>query len=99
MSTPESLVNEIAELKITINALEQRLKEKLDVLEGAIALGELDEYAVGDGSFECHGYGIKRMEKTTYQYSDAVKTLREQEAAEGVATRKVSTYLRFNLPR
>ena len=99
MSTPESLVNEIAELKITINSLEQRLREKLEVLEGAIALGALDDYAVGDGSFECHGYGIKRMEKTTYQYSDAVKTLREQEAAEGIATRKVSTYLRFNLPR
>jgi len=99
MSTPESLVNEIAELKITINALEQRLKEKLDVLEGAIALGELDEYAVGDGSFECHGYGIKRQQRTTYQYSQAVKTLREQEEAEGIATKKVSSFLRFNLPR
>ena len=100
MGTAESLVLEIAELKATIQSLDQRLKKRLDELQGAIALGELDDYiADGDGAYELEGCRIKQMSRTSWTYSSAVKALKEQEEHEGVATRKVSSYLRFTLPK
>ncbi|MFZ9245022.1 MAG: hypothetical protein ACO27M_12430 [Vulcanococcus sp.] len=98
--TAESLVHEIAELKLTIKSLDDRLKTRLQELEGAINLGELDDYiADGEGTYVCEGCSIKRLSKTTWTYSAAVKTLKEQEENEGVATKKVSTYLRVTLPK
>lgn len=100
MGTAESLVQEIAELKATIHSLDQRLKDRLGELQGAIALGELDDYiADGEGAYELEGCRIKQLTKTTWAYSGAVKALKEQEEHEGIATRKVSSYLRFTLPK
>jgi len=100
MGTAESLVQEIAELKATIQDLDQRLKKRLDELQGAIALGELDNYiADGDGAYELEGCRIKQLSKTTWAYSNAVKALKEQEEHEGVATKRVATYLRVTLPK
>ena len=100
MGTAESLVLEIAELKATIKDLDQRLKVRLEELEGAIALGELDDYiADGDGAYEVDGCRIKQLTKTTWAYSSAVSALKEQEEHEGVATKKVATYLRVTLPK
>ena len=98
MGTAESLVLEIAELKATIQDLDQRLKVRLDELEGAIALGELESY-FAEGVYEVEGCRIKQLTKTTWAYSSAVKALREQEEHEGVATKKVATYLRVTLPK
>ena len=98
MGTAESLVLEIAELKATIQDLDQRLKERLEELEGAIALGELESY-FAEGVYEVDGCRIKQLSRTTWTYSSAVKALKEQEEHEGVATRKVSSYLRFTLPK
>ena len=100
MGTAESLVLEIAELKATIQDLDQRLKKRLDELQGAIALGELDNYiADGEGAYELEGCRIKQMSRTTWSYSSAVQALKEQEEHEGVATKKVTTSLRFTLPK
>ena len=100
MGTAESLVQEIAELKATIQDLDQRLKKRLDELQGAIALGELDDYiADGDGAYELEGCRIKQLTKTTWAYSSAVKTLKEQEEHQGIATKKVSSFLRVTLPK
>ena len=100
MGTAESLVLEIAELKATIQDLDQRLKKRLDELQGAIALGELDDYiADGEGAYELEGCRIKQLTKTTWAYSSAVSALKQQEEHEGVATKKVATYLRVTLPK
>ena len=98
MGTAESLVLEIAELKATIQNLDKRLKTRLEELEGAIALGELESYFV-EGSYELEGCSIKQLSRTSWTYSSAVKALKEQEEHEGVATKKVATYLRFTLPK
>jgi hypothetical protein len=98
MGTAESLVQEIAELKATIQSLDQRLKDRLEELEGAIALGELESY-FAEGAYEVDGCRIKQLSRTSWTYSNAVKALKEQEEHEGIATKKVATYLRVTLPK
>ena len=85
----EELLNEAADICYQIKGLEQYKKHLVEAINHRIEEHELEEFR--DGTNWKHGrLTVFQSTRRTWTYSDAVKTLKEQEEAEGVATRKVT---------
>lgn len=68
--------------------------EANDAIQTAIDLGEI---TLTDGKLVDGPFTIQTVTRKTWEYTDAVKALQEQEVFEGVATLKQSTSFRYTL--
>ena len=66
-------------------------------IQHAISLGELDSCIIDKNRFQHGPLTITGVQRKTWKYSAAVKTLQEQEQFEGVATQTISESYRFNI--
>ena len=84
--------------QIEIIRLERKLKalkaENAPRIQNAIDLGEI---TLTDGKLVDGPFTIQTVTRKTWEYTDAVKALQEQEVFEGVATLKQSTSFRYTL--
>ena len=95
----EDLIQQISDTKQAIKLMEHQLKAYMATLDEYRAKGLLDSYECEDGTFFINDCRLQPVTRSTWAYSSAVKELQEQEQLSGVATRKESTYLRFELPK
>ena len=92
----EELLSEAALIVHQIKGLERYKKHLTDAINYRIEEGDLEDFR--DGTQWKHGdLTVFHSTRRTWQYSDAVKTLKEQEEAEGVATRKVTIFTTLKL--
>ena len=98
-SQVEDLILQIKETKQAIKWMEDQLKECMAKLDEFRANGLLDSYEGEDGSFYISDCRLLPVTRSSWAYSKAVKELQEQEQLSGTATRKETTYLRFELPK
>jgi hypothetical protein len=99
MTQVEDLIQQISDTKQAIKLMEHQLKAYMATLDEYRANGLLDSYECEDGTFFINDCRLLPVTRSTWAYSNAVKELQEQEQLSGVATRKESTYLRFELPK
>ncbi len=62
----------------------------------AIEMGELEKYQ-SEGRYSIPGLTITTVNRKTFQYSQAVKDLKEQEELQGTAKQKSSTSYSFKV--
>lgn len=98
-SQVEDLILQIKETKQAIKWMEDQLKECMAKLDEFRASGLLDDYEGEDGTFYISECRLLPVTRSSWSYSKAVKELQEQEQLSGAATRKETTYLRFELPK
>ena len=95
----EDLIQQIKETKQALKLMDDQLKAHLATLDEYRAGGLLDHYEGEDGSYYVQGCRLLPVTRSSWAYSKAVKELQEQEQLSGAATKKESTYLRFDLPK
>lgn len=95
----EDLIQQISELKQAIKSMDEELKACMATLDEHRANGLLDSYESEDGTYYVNGCRLLPVTRSSWSYSKAVKELQEQEQLAGIATRKETTYLRFDLPK
>ena len=85
------LFDEAAKICTQIKALEKYKKALTDAINDRIENHLLEDFR--DGNAWAHNkLTVRQQTRRSWQYSEAVKTLQEQEEAEGVATRKLTVY-------
>jgi hypothetical protein len=99
MTNPESLLGVIASTKIEIARHQEILDRLMDDLALMYTAGDMDDLKDDDGNLSAHGVKVTRCVKTTYQYSEAVKQLKQMEEWEGIATKRETEYWRVTLPK
>jgi hypothetical protein len=62
----------------------------------AIEMGELEQFET-EGQYNLPGLVISTVNRKTFQYSPAVKELKEQEEFEGTATQRLTTSYSFKV--
>lgn len=96
MTTAKDLINELVSLRAEKDELEAREAFLKDQLQGAIALGELDEYQTEDGIYEFDNAKYTRCTRSTYKHSKdaekAIRTIKEQDIDAGLAQRNVTVF-------
>ena len=101
MTTPKDLINQLVELRAEREKLDARAEFLKDQLEGAIALGELDDYETDDGTYEFDNAKYIRCERSTYKPSKgaetAIRAIREQDIHAGLATQNVTIFYQLRI--
>lgn len=98
-SGTEQLVEQISNTKKAIEQMNNELKSLMATLDEHRANGLLDAYEGEDGTFYINKCRLLPITRGTWTYSNAVKDLQKQEQTNGIATRKETTFLRFELPK
>ena len=87
----------IREERAELEAREAFLKEQL---QGAMALGELDQHQAEDGIFQFSNAKYSRCERSSYKLSKeaqkAINKIKEQDIDAGLAQRNVTIYWRLD---
>lgn len=99
MTNPSSLLGVIASTKKEIARHQEILDRLMDDLALMYTAGDLDDIKDDEGNLALHGIKVTRCVKTTYQYSEAVKQLKQLEEFEGVAQKRETEYWRVTLPK
>ena len=101
MTTAKDLINELVSLRAEKDELEAREAFLKDQLQGAIALGELDEYQTEDGIYEFNNAKYIRCTRSTYKHSKnaekAIRTIKEQDIDAGLAQRNVTVFYQLRI--
>jgi hypothetical protein len=96
MTTAQELIDTLLQLRSEREELDAREAFIKEQLQGAMALGELDDYQTDDGIYEFANAKYSRCERNTYKHSKdaekAIRTIKEQDIDSGLATRNVTIY-------
>ena len=96
--SPTDRLLKIADLKGAIKKLQMTLDEELDIFNGEIELGLLEEFeeegSIVYGGVRCTPYTTKRWEYPTAT-KEAIKSLQELSQYNGDAIQKTTTSLRI----
>lgn len=87
----QELFEEAAKICQQIKALEKYKEMLSNAINDRVENNLLDDLRDGK-SWKHGGLTFSQRSRRTWQYSQAVKTLQEQEEAEGIATRKTTVY-------
>jgi len=100
ITTAQDLIDALLQLReerAELDAREAFLKEQL---EGAMALGELDENEVSDGVYQFSNAKYSRIERSTFKLSKeaqkAIDTIKEKDIDSGHAERKLTIFYRLD---
>ena len=101
MTTAKDLIDQLVELRSERAELDAREEFLKDQLEGAIALGELDDYETDDGTYEFDNAKYIRCQRETYKPSSdaetAIRIIKEQDIHAGLAQRNVTVFYRLRI--
>jgi hypothetical protein len=96
MTTAQELIDALLQIRSEREELDAREAFIKEQLQGAMALGELDDYQTDDGIYEFPNAKYSRCERNTYKHSKdaekAIRTIKEQDIDSGLATRNVTIY-------
>jgi hypothetical protein len=96
MTTAQELIDALLQIRSEREELDAREAFIKEQLQGAMALGELDDYQTDDGIYEFANAKYSRCERNTYKHSKdaekAIRTIKEQDIDSGLATRNVTIY-------
>lgn len=96
MSTAQSLIDELLSIRSEREELDAREAFIKEQLQGAMALGEMDEYQTDDGIYQFSNAKYTRCERNSYKLSkeaeSAIRTIKERDIDAGLATRNVTIY-------
>lgn len=96
MSTATELIAELLSIRAQKDDLEAQEAFIKEQLQGAIALGELDDFQKEDGIYEFDNVRYMRCERNTYKHSkeaeQAIRTIKERDIDAGLAKRNVTIY-------
>ena len=91
MSTAQSLIDELLSIRSEREELDAREAFIKEQLQGAMALGEMDEYQTDDGIYQFSNAKYTRCERNSYKLSkeaeSAIRTIKERDIDAGLATR------------
>ena len=100
ITTAQDLIDallQIREERAELEAREAFLKEQL---QGAMALGELDEHQADEGTYQFNNAKYTRCERSSYKLSKqarkAIDAIKEQDIDAGLAERSVTIYWRLD---
>ena len=101
MTTAKELINELVALRAERDELEAREAFLKEQLQGAIALGELDNFQTDDGIYEFDNARYIRCTRNSYKLSSdaekAIRTIKEQDIDAGLAKRNVTIYYQLRM--
>ena len=101
MTTAKDLINELVALRAEREELDAREAFLKDQLQGAIALGELDDHQIDDGVYEFDNAKYIRCTRNSYKHSKdaekAIRTIKEQDIDAGLAQRNVTIYYQLRM--
>jgi hypothetical protein len=101
MTTAKDLINELISLRAERDELDAREAFLKDQLEGAMALGELDEHQTDDGIYEFDNARYIRCTRNSYKHSkiaeQAIRTIKEQDIDAGLAQRNVTVFYQLRM--
>lgn len=101
MTTAKDLINQLIDLRAEREELDAREQFLKDQLEGAIALGELDQHQTDDGIYEFDNARYIRCQRNTYKHSKeaehAIRTIKEQDIDAGLAKRNVTVFYQLRM--
>jgi hypothetical protein len=96
MTTAQSLIDELLAIRLEREELDAREAFVKEQIQGAIALGELDDFQTEDGIYEFPNAKYTRCQRNSYKHSKeaekAIRTIKEQDIDSGLATRNVTIY-------
>lgn len=96
MSTAQNLIDELLSIRSEREELDAREAFIKEQLQGAMALGEMDEYQTDDGIYQFSNAKYTRCERNSYKLSkeaeSAIRTIKERDIDAGLATRNVTIY-------
>ena len=101
MTTAKDLINELVSLRAEREELDAREAFIKDQLQGAIALGELDDHQTDDGIYEFDNAKYIRCTRNSYKHSKdaekAIRTIKEQDIDAGLAQRNVTVFYQLRM--
>jgi hypothetical protein len=101
MTTAKDLINQLIELRAEREELEAREDFLKEQLQGAIALGELDNHETDDGIYEFDNAKYIRCQRNSYKHSKdaekAIRTIKEQDIDAGLAQRNVTVFYQLRM--
>ena len=101
MTTAKDLINQLIDLRAEREELDAREAFLKEQLQGAIALGELDDYQTDDGIYEFDNARYIRCQRNSYKHSKeaehAIRTIKEQDIDAGLAQRNVTIYYQLRM--
>lgn len=96
MTTAQELIDALLAIRNERDELDAREAFVKEQLEGAIALGELDDFQTDDGIYQFPNAKYTRCQRNTYKHSKdaekAIRTIKEQDIDSGLATRNVTVF-------
>lgn len=100
MSTAQDLIDELLSIRAQKEELEAQEAFIREQLQGAMALGEMDEHQTADGVYQFANAKFSRCERNSYKLSpeadSAIRTIKERDIEAGLATRNVTIYYRLD---
>ncbi len=101
MTTAKDLIDELISLRAEREELEARESFLKEQLQGAIALGELDDHQTDDGIYEFDNAKYIRCTRNSYKHSKdaekAIRAIKEQDIDAGLAQRNVTIYYQLRM--
>ena len=101
MTTAKDLIDQLVELRAERAELDAREEFLKDQLQGAITLGELDDYQTDDGVYEFDSAKYIRCQRNSYKLSKetekAIRTIKEQDIDAGLAKRNVTVFYQLRI--
>lgn len=101
MTTAKDLINELVALRAEREELDAREDFLKEQLQGAIALGELDNHETDDGIYEFDNAKYIRCQRNSYKHSKdaekAIRTIKEQDIDAGLAQRNVTVFYQLRM--
>ena len=101
MTTAKDLIDQLIELRAEREELEAREDFLKEQLQGAIALGELDNHETDDGIYEFDNAKYIRCQRNSYKHSKdaekAIRTIKEQDIDAGLAQRNVTVFYQLRM--
>lgn len=94
--TTQGLLNLYISKRKEQKALDNYVSSLKEQVCKAIEMGELEDFQ-SQGVYTLEGLTITTVKRKTFQYSQAVKDLKEQEEVEGIATQRSSTSYSFKV--
>ena len=101
MTTAQSLIDELLAIRLKREELDAREAFVKEQIQGAMALGELDEHQTDDGIYEFDNARYIRCTRNSYKHSkvaeQAIRTIKEQDIDAGLAQRNVTVFYQLRM--
>jgi DNA repair exonuclease SbcCD nuclease subunit len=100
ITTAQDLIDALLQIREERNELDAREAFIKEQLQGALALGELDQHETEDGIYQFSNAKYSRVERSSFKLSKeaeaAIRTIKERDIDSGLAERKLTIFYRLD---